>query len=694
MASESTIRLLIVENSRNDAEAYNTAVLTAGIPVRPVILKKSEELPDVLRQHSPDVIIINAKNTLLKLSELIDILKKNKRLIPVIVVCDQESDMPIVAAIQAGARDRVLKQHLDHLKTVVLREYQYALLAQENEKLRKAYQESEARCRNLLDSSRDAIAYVHEGMHVYANKTYLETFGFESFDDMEGLPILDLVAPEKQSDFKSFFRGLNGSSQKEITTLETELRHIEDSIFKGKMEFQPATIDGESCIEIVIRKEVDSKLLEEQLNKLSRLDTLTGLLNRPSFIEEINLRITKVKDGAHFVLFEVGLDRFKEIQEKVGLLGSDTVIAEMAGIIKKHLKDIYIAGRYEGSRYLILTDHKDEKSLTRFGETLIKATANHICDIEGKSINIHCSIGACNIDDETLDVNEIIARAEKAYFAASEDAINKLKVYQPKEGEMTQKQLDTAWVKSIRSALDKNRFKLLFQPIVQLDGANIERYEVFVEMLDEKGERVSPKEFLPAAERTQMSKIIDRWVISNALKLLVDRLKTVPNTVFFIKLTGASLEDTQLFRWISERIKEHDLPKGRLIFEVKEEAVISHLRQAQAFATLLKTVHCGFAIDDFGTGPDPFKLLEHVPAQYLKFDKIFTHELAKNDHNQEAMTRITEKAKSLSKSMIVQRVEDAATLSVLWGIGAKLIQGQFFQGPSEKMEYDFSSGVV
>lgn len=693
MASESTIRLLIIENSRNDAEAYNTAVLTAGVPVRSVMLKKSEELPDILRQHFPDVIIINAKNILIKLTELVNILKKSKRIIPVIVVCDQELDMSVVTAMQTGARDRVLKQNLDHLKTVVVREYEYALSSQENEKLKKAYQESEARCRNLLDSSRDAIAYVHEGMHVYANKTYLETFGFEDFDDLEGLPILDLVAPEKQSDFKSFFRGLNGSSE-ESAVLETELKDTEDSVFKGKMEFQPAAIDGEPCIEIVIRKEIDSKLLEEQLNKLSQLDTLTGLFNRPSFIEELNKRISKVKDGSHFVLFEVGLDRFKEIQEKVGLLGSDAVIAEMANLIKKHLKETYIAGRYEGSRYLILTDHKDEKALFRFAETLIKATANHICDIEGKSINIHCSIGACNIDDETLDVNEIIARSEKAYFEASETGKDKFKIYKPKEGEMTQKQLDTAWVKRIRSALDKNRFKLLFQPIVQLDGANIERYEVFVEMLDEQGERVSPNEFLPAAERTQMSKIIDRWVISNALTQLVTRLKITPNTLFFIKLTGASLEDTQLFRWISERIKEHDLPKGRLIFEVKEEAVISNLRQAQAFATLLKTIHCGFAIDDFGTGPEPFKLLEHVPAQYLKFDKVFTQDLAKNEQNQDVMTQITDKAKSLNKSMIVQRVEDAATLSVLWNIGAKLIQGKFFQGPSEKMEYDFSSGVV
>ena len=167
--------------------------------------------------------------------------------------------------------------------------------------------------------------------------------------------------------------------------------------------------------------------------------------------------------------------------------------------------------------------------------------------------------------------------------------------------------------------------------------------------------------------------------------------QTHPNTVFFIKLTGGSLEDMELFRWISEKLKSLELPKWSLIFLVKEEAVVSHLKQAQAFATLLKTVHCGFAIDDFGKGPDPFKLL--VPAQYLKFHKDFANDLASNSQNQDTLREITEKAKALKKNTIIQHVEDAATLSVLWTIGANFTQGNFFQGASEKIDYDFSSGI-
>src|SRR5690606_8170163 len=204
----------------------------------------------------------------------------------------------------------------------------------------------------------------------------------------------------------------------------------------------------------------------------------------------------------------------------------------------------------------------------------------------------------------------------------------RLHIYQPKEGEMTQKQIDAAWVKRLKSALEENRLQLRYQPIVQLDGGELERYEVFMEMRDKDGSRVPPAEFLPAAERTKMSKVLDRWVISNAFVQLVKHSAQHPNTVFFIKLTGGSLADTELFRWIGEKLKSHKIQQNRIVFEVKEEAVVSHLKQAQAFATLLKTIQCAFAIDDFGTGPDPFKLVELVPAEYLKFHKDFTQDLA------------------------------------------------------------------
>ena len=695
MAVETVLRLLVIEESANDANAYITALRGGGFSVRSHILSESENPDDVLTSHEPDIILLSHSNSILSLSLLLKKLKASEMSAGVIVMVGKPDQLAVADAVTAGARDLVLKRDLKHLKAVTKRELEFINLLRQQQVIRSLYEESEERCQILMDNSRDAIAYVHQGMHVYANQAYLEMFGIQQFDDIEGLPIMDLITPARQEKFKQFLRDLEIRKGEKKPELETELKSMSGETFTGRMEFSLASIEGEPCTQIIIRQEADTSHLEEQINQLSRQDPLTGLLNRQAFLEEFaNAMISVEKKGKQYTLFQIAIDDFKAIQNTVGLVGSDQIIAEVANVISKNLDSTDLSGRYEGSRYLLLLATASDSIIAKKAATILKAIGDHICDVAGKSIHVKALIGASIIDDSSLEVNEVMLRADKALVQAKHSDGKRFSVYQPKEGEMSQKQLDAAWIKRLKSALDDKRFHLLFQPIVQLDGGEMERYEVFMDMRDEKDQRVPTNEFMPAAERTKMSKVLDRWVIGQALQHLTAQKKTHPNTVFFIKLTGGSLEDMELFRWISEKIKSLDLPKWSLIFEVKEEAVVSHLKQAQAFATLLKTIHCGFAIDDFGKGPDPFKLVELVPAQYLKFHKDFAGDLSGNTTNQETLREITEKAKALKKNTIIQHVEDAATLSVLWTIGANFTQGNFFQGASEKIDYDFSSGIA
>ncbi len=694
MAVETALRLLIIEESANDANAYVTALRGSGFPVRSHIMSESENPQQVLESHKPDIVLLSYSNSVLPISELLKKIKSADLTTSVIIMGGKPDEISTPDAIQAGARDRVLKKDHKHLIAVVKREFDYISILQSQASIRSMYEESESRCQILMDNSRDAIAYVHQGMHVYANSTYLEMFGISHFDDIEGLPIMDLVAPEKQDSFKQYLRDLEIKKGEKKPELETDLKSMSGELFTGLMEFSLASIEGEPCTQIIIRQEADTSALEEQINQLSRQDPLTGLLNRTSFLEEFSKAVLNVDEkGKQICLFQIGIKDFKSIQKTVGLVGSDQIVAEVAGVIKDNLDEADLAGRYEGSQYLVLLATGNEASIKQKAVKILKAIHEHICEVGEKSTHVYGLIGASIIDDNSMEVNEIMSRADKALSRAKENEKIPFSIYRPKKGEMSQKQIDAEWVRRLKSAMDNNRFHLLFQPIVQLDGGEIARYEVFMSMHDEDGKRVPANEFLPAAERTQMSKFLDRWVISQSLRHLTKQIEDHPNTVFFVKLTGGSLEDKELFRWISEKIKSSNLPKWSFIFEVKEEAVVSHLKEAQAFSTLLKTIHCGFAIDDFGKGPDPFKLVELIPAQYLKFHKDFANDLANNKQNQDTLHEITENAKKLKKQTIIQHIEDAATLSVLWTIGANLTQGNFFQGANEKMEYDFSSGM-
>ncbi|MCW9013919.1 MAG: EAL domain-containing protein, partial [Gammaproteobacteria bacterium] len=133
------------------------------------------------------------------------------------------------------------------------------------------------------------------------------------------------------------------------------------------------------------------------------------------------------------------------------------------------------------------------------------------------------------------------------------------------------------------------------------------------------------------------------------------------------------------------------VPQNSLIFEVKESVAVTSLKHTAELAKSLQQLNCGFALDDFGTGSNPFELLKHIPADYLKLERSFMEELSSSSENQEAVKKITETAMEMNKLTIAQCVQDATSLSVLWGMGINFIQGNFLQEPAPDLDYDFTS---
>lgn len=697
MQTNDTIRLLTIETSANVAEQYNRAILSSGHAVRAISLENKDDLSTLLLEQQFDVIIFNINNPHLSIKQLQSEIESKAVTVAIILVANNYEEMRPELAIIHGARDLVLAENINHLVAVVFREYQHIKILNNSIDLQTKIDEQNTHINTLMESSRDPIAYIHEGMHVYANKTYLDRFGFASLDDIEGESVMDLTPDDQKDKFKGVLRQLTKQPDK-TKSVESTFILPDKSILSANVEFCPAVIDGEECTQMIIHEHVKTEAaetqndeqLEAKLEAVSKLDPVSGLLNRVVFLGMLTEKIICMEED-HYVLLQIGIDDFTNIEDKLGLVSCDQVIKEMGTIINDNLPDDAIAGRRDGHIFFAMLPFTSEEAATDFSQQLIKKTLDHIVQTKQHSINIECSIGICIIDDATLEIDEIVSRVNKAYSHASKAGTSKLEMYQPAEGEMSQKQIDNNWSRQIKAALTSNKFQLLFQPMIKLESDGKEHYEVFMQMLNDNDERIPTVEYMPSAERTGLSKLIDRWVLTSAFKVLSKRVETKPDTVFFVKLTGGSLNDRELFRWINAKLKELKLPPHSLIFEIKEEAVVTHLKQAQAFADLLKTIKCDLAIDEFGSGPDPFKLVEIIPATYLKFARGFAKDLANNEENQNKIKEINQKATGMNKVTIIKHVEDAATLQTIWTIGAGFIQGNFFQKPSEKMDYDFSA---
>ncbi|MCG5500426.1 EAL domain-containing response regulator [Ectothiorhodospira lacustris] len=696
---DNLLRLLIIDDDLNDAEMMVSTLKSAGLAVRPERAEDEEDLLTKLKHHTPDVIICALGHPSLSLDKVIQSSRQMGRHAPVVAVATS-SDTDIVECLELGAHDMVRKNHMDHLRLVITRALAFQQQWRSLKVLESSLRETERRCKMLLDNARDAIAYVHEGMHLYANPAYLELFGFADIEEIEGIPIMDMVVREEQQKLKECLRQYDDTQNADAhpdsppQPQELQLKRISGENFSAPMEFSSAIIDGEPCIQILIRSNAGGNTLEleKKLNYLSQRDLITGLYNRQYFLECVQQALGQATQSkANATLIELTVDQFSGIRELVGVAGADLVLSDLGKLLEEACGQSDIVARLEGQAYGILCQHWEMQEILQFTRDLLSRISEHICEVEGRSISFTASIGAAQVDENAPDIDELLSRSHKACEEAATSGGNRTVIYQPKEGEMTQKQLDETWSRRITEAMDSNRLVLLFQPIISLHGEAGERYEVFMRLLNKGGEAISPSQFMPSAERTDLARQLDQWVIGQALSTLAARRKAGYDTVFFIKITGGTLHDPGMVPWIADRLKEHRIPAECAVFQIKVATVVAHLKQARELVKSLKSIHCQFVLDDFGVGLNPFQILQHIPVDYLKVDGSYTRNLAKSIEDQEVLKHLTDTAHSQGKMIIAQQVEEAATLSILWGLGVNFIQGNFLQAPSGALEYDFSS---
>ena len=687
------INLLIVDDSFDSEEIIVSQLRAAGYTARSTRVEDDEDLLDALKKQIPDLVIYFEGMELISLEETSTCLKKDKKTeICRLISVSKNEQCDVVSAMRAGAVDATCFSNIDHLLLIIRREHQSLINSKLIARYKKAFNESEQRCTSLLDSSRDAIAYIHEGMHVYSNQSYLASFDIEESDDLEGLPVLDMIAAESRDEFKSFLRSYT-KNEGGIEKFETQLRKPDGSEFSAEMEFSPAQIDGEPCIQVIIRKEnATSEELENQLKLLSQKDQLTGLFNRQYCIEKLETVISDCEQEKYTAaLMEIQIDNFDDIKNTLGVIDADQYIIEAAETLNDTLGDDDILSRYTHDSFAVIAIDYTKDNIESYAVQLQKAVSQLEANINKTHINTTCCIGITLIDRDSPEYNDILARSKKAVTFATDKGVNQIHTYIPDKGELTRQEVDVKFKEQLTDALKNDKFLLHYQPIVSLHGDTDERYEVFVRMhTTNHKEVIMPQDFLPAAERIGMSTAIDRWVLYKTIQEYSLRQKAGKHTRFFIKLSAPSIKDKTLIDWLSYQIKEKQIPDNTLNFTVKETVAVTHLKNAKSLSHSLKELNCGFILDDFGTGTHPFQLLEHIHADYVRIDSSFMTNLADNPKNQESIKILAEEAAKLDKLTIAQQVPDAASLSILWGMGVNFIQGYFLQEPLPTMEYDFT----
>ena len=679
-----TIRLLILEDSQNEAERLVSLFRNAGQATRVHRLTSSEDLADVLQQ-TWDLLINAPTSTNLDPSEAIGAIRKQAKDIPVIQLIDGNDSDAITEALALGAQGALPQGEDEWLILAASRELANLEERRARRSAELALREAEKRCQLLLESSVDAIAYVHDGMHIYANRAYLELFGYEDVEELEGMPMIDLIASCDQVEFKGFLK--NYQSLQSSAELVCGGVRADGSSFKASMHFSPASYDGEPCIQVVIRAESDNAELEK-LREISSQDLVTGLYNRNHFLESLDGAVERaVNAGKNSSLAYIRIDRFASLQAEIGLGDSDRLLAELAQLLRGQFPQNAELARFGDDAFAVLMDEATPKQLEQPLSELLRKVEGHLFDVGGRTVQTSLSIGVAALDEQTAKARDVIDRAHRCAEELTDG--NALRIYDPAR-ELAAAASRGNVLAMLQQALEKNSFRLLFQPIISLRGDSHEHYEVLLRLLDPEGAEVPPGEFLDAAKEAGLASKIDRWVLLNSIKLLAEHRNKGHSTRLMVHLSGTSLQDPSLLSWLGAALKASRLPPDALVFQLDENDAVAYLRQAKALTQGLTGLGCRVALNQFGCVLNPLNTLKHLDADFVKIDGSYTQDLSRQE-NQEALKQLLAQLHEQAKQTIVPFVDSATVLATLWQAGVGYIQGQYLQGPSQSMDYNFSS---
>jgi diguanylate cyclase (GGDEF)-like protein/PAS domain S-box-containing protein len=419
--------------------------------------------------------------------------------------------------------------------------------------------------------------------------------------------------------------------------------------------------------------------LARQMSYQATHDALTGLVNRREFEGRLEEAIESGHrgDGQH-VLCYLDLDRFKVVNDTSGHLAGDSMLREVAKVLRDAPRDSDTVARLGGDEFGMLLIGCPLEKARQIADDVCRAVGDYRFVWKDKIFNIGVSIGLVEISRESGTLEELFAAADSACYVAKKQGSGRVAVYSARDEALARHTGEIQWLQKLQSALKDNRFQLYHQPIVPAYGQNGggPAMEVFVRLQDEAGHEVPPSEFVRAAERYRLMSLVDRWVVQTTLAALGRGALPIPaNRSVAINVSGQTLGDVQFLEFVVECLDSTGVTPSQVCFEITETAVVANLDHARRFVGVLHGMGCQFALDDFGSGVGSFSNLKNLPMDYLKIDGSFMRNLARDSVNQAMVTAMIKLARTLNFKVIAEQVEDEAGLEAARRMGVDYIQG-------------------
>ncbi len=469
-----------------------------------------------------------------------------------------------------------------------------------------------------------------------------------------------------------------------IDNFETEGVRKDGSVIALSLTVSPVTdANGRIVSTAIIARDTTERVrYEDRLRHMADHDQLTGLLNRRRFDEQLKRELARAgRYEAHTAVLSIDIDNFKSINDSAGHAAGDAVLVQVAHVLTNRFRLTDVVARLGGDEFAVLLSAVGVAEARAAAEDLLAEIRNSPATYGGKPFRISASIGVTAFESDDATAGEVLVNADLAMYAAKTSGRDRVVVYTAPEARKARAMARLTWSQRIQDALDRDRFVLHLQPILELATGQIKHGELLLRMKGDRGKLIAPGAFLPAAERFGLIHAIDRWVVARAIQLIAETIGPVPQVG--INLSGESVVgDHELLRMIEREIERSSVDPSKLIFEVTETAAIANMPEATEFARGLTSLGCSLALDDFGTGFGSFYYLKHLPVNYVKLDGEFIQNLPRSEVDEHVVKAIVGVAQALGIKTVAESVADEETIALLQKHHVDYAQGYFVGKPA------------
>jgi diguanylate cyclase (GGDEF)-like protein len=685
-----SISIAVLSQNQDDVEGINGALRDAGHAAHCHWTANPNSLADRLAAGPIDLLIINCDRYSDSIRVVVKQKDRYKPEVRVIAMRDKASEADIEAAMRAGACDLVSLGSKSHLQSVVTRELRALRVERALHSTLQSATEYKKQLKDHMAASANSYALVQEGIFAEINDAWLRHFKIAEASELIGLPIMDIFEPESRAALKgALVATIAGKWQKGEKLIVKA--HI-DSGEAEEMHLELRRIDLDDGPMVQIRIAPQLKVAEEPtklVHDALKRDPTMLFFHRAQFLERISKRLKRRPDSGTHCLVYLKPDNFREVRDKVGIINSEEILAQFAEFVRKRMHPRDVAGRFEGTSIMLLLERGSARDAQVWGQQLASQLEKATFEVGETSTHMTCTVGACGVNEVFAGLEDFIAATVRAYEEGKATGGNTSCLDETSDQDTRQLEFDKIWVRHLRSALMENRFQLAQLPIAGLRSDSIRMYDLLVRMINEQGKSILPSEFLPAAERNNMMKNIDRWMIASA----IDFCRKNDADRVFVRLSRQSVMDATTAAWIQQKLDEDDFDCSRLVVQIPERDCARQIKQTQSLVNRLRKLGVGFAIEHYGVDRKRFQILDMLKPDYIKIDGELMHTLMTDNSMQATVSSIVAAAKERDIRTVAERVENANAMAVLFQLGLDFMQGHYVHEPAVVLA-DTNSGVT